>query len=133
VVVRALAEALFAHPAGPTPQQLDVLIEDLDRFISPASKLRRIALLLMLALIHFAPLLLLKRIATFEALPLDQRVGLLERMAVSRVTAFALTLAAYKAILSLLFFEQDDELDALGYRSARRRHAPVVLQGQAAE
>lgn len=123
---------MFAHEHGPRPERLDAVVVELDRFISPASKTLRFGLLAMLGVVRFAPVLLLLRLSTFETLPFAERVRVLERMATSPWVVLALVLAAYKAILSLLYFEQDDELVALGYRHERHRHRRGLLQ-EAAE
>ncbi len=121
-LVRALAEAMFSHALGPTRERLDAFVDEFDSFVSFASRTLRFGLLVMLGVVRFAPLFVLLRFATFETLRLDERVRIIERMAASRFIGLALVLAAYKAIFSLLFFEHDDELAALGYTDERHRH-----------
>jgi hypothetical protein len=121
-LVRALAEAMFAHTFGPSRERLDRFVDEFDAFVSFASRTLRFGLLMMLGVVRFAPLFLLPRFATFETLGLDDRVRVVARMATSRFIGLALVLTAYKAIFSLIFFEHDDELAALGYRSERYRH-----------
>jgi hypothetical protein len=125
-VVRALAEAMFAHALGPTRERLDAFVDEFDSFISFASRMVRFGLMVMLGVVRFAPILVLQRFSTFEALRLDERVRVIERMAASRLIGLALVLAAYKGIFSLLFFEHDDELGALGYKSERHRYKNAV-------
>ncbi|MGA7121776.1 MAG: hypothetical protein WBY94_16840 [Polyangiaceae bacterium] len=121
-LVFALAEAMFAHALGPTRERLDVFVDEFDRFISFASRTLRFGLLAMLAIVRFAPLVVLRRFATFETLDREDRVRVVERMAASRFIGLAVVLTAYKAIFSLIFFEHDEELAALGYSSERRRY-----------
>ncbi len=113
---------MFAHALGPTRERLDVFVEEFDRFISFASRTLRFGLLAMLAIVRFAPLFVLRRLATFETLGRDDRVRVVERMAASRFIGLALVMTAYKAIFSLIFFEHEEELAALGYSGERHRH-----------
>ena len=132
-LVRALAEAMFAHPLGPTHERLDGFVDEFDSFISFASSTLRFGLLVMLGVVRFAPLVVLRRLSTFEGLSLEDRVRVIERMAASRVIGLALVLVAYKAIFSLLFFEHDEELAALGYKNERHRHEGVPRLALAAD
>ncbi|HEY6459035.1 MAG TPA: hypothetical protein VIY73_02760, partial [Polyangiaceae bacterium] len=78
VLVRALAEAMFACDRGPSAARLDAFVEDVDSFVSHASRMLRLGLLLMLEVIRFAPLWLLWRPATFETLKCPDRIRVLE-------------------------------------------------------
>ncbi|HXN34042.1 MAG TPA: hypothetical protein VN894_19380 [Polyangiaceae bacterium] len=124
---------MFGHALGPTRARLDAFVDEFDSFISFASKSLRFGLLLMLVVVRFAPLLVLQRFSTFEALCLDERVRVIERMAGSRFIGLAVVLVAYKAIFSLLFFEHDEELAALGYKSERHRHRDTLRLALAPE
>lgn len=121
VLVRALAEAMFACDRGPSAARLDAFVEDVDSFVSHASRMLRLGLLLMLEVIRFAPLWLLWRPATFETLKCPDRIRVLERMESSRFVPLVLVFAAYKAILCLVYFEHRDELADVGYSSERKR------------
>ena len=59
----------------------------------------------------------------FEGLPRERRVRILERMECSRVAALLVPLVAYKSFLAFIFFEDPDELRAMGYPGdgARKR------------
>jgi branched-subunit amino acid transport protein AzlD len=120
-IVRALAEAMFSDATTTAKSRLDAFVDDVDDFVSHASRMLRFGLLLMLEVIHFTPLVLLWRFATFESLPCPDRVRVLERMESSRIVGFTLVLAAYKAILCLIYFEHPDELAAIGYTAERTR------------
>ena len=121
-LVRVLAEAMFAHDRGPPDGRLDAIALEFDRYVSPASTRMRFAMAWMLWLVRVAPLLTIGRFCRFERLALAERVRVLERMAASPIRVLALVLAAFKAILSLLFFEYDDELCELGYTRERSRY-----------
>lgn len=120
-VVRALAEAMFTDAATSAKSRLDAFVDDVDSYMSHASKTLRFVLLVTLEVLRFAPLILLWRCTTFESLPYSDRVRVLERMETSRIGALTLVLAAYKAILCFIYFEHPDELAAVGYSADRKR------------
>jgi hypothetical protein len=130
-LVRALAEAMFAHEEGPSPARLDELVAEVDAFVSFASRTLRFGLVVMLELVRVAPVLLFYRCATFTRLTRDERARVLERMERSRLVGLTLVFAAFKAILCLLFFEQPEELAATGYSPVRRRHARLGAMASA--
>jgi hypothetical protein len=119
--VRALGEALFAHEAGPTPAQLDALVDAVEAHLAPVSRPQRAMLLLALELVRWLPLLLFVAPRPFEDVGLAGRVRLLERMDRSRAVALLMPLIAFKTLLSLLFFEQPAELAAMGYPGDERK------------
>ena len=122
-LVYSMAEAMFAHENGPKPERLDEFVDELDSFVSFASRTLRMTLMLMLEVVRFAPVLLVYRWATFPTLSREDRVCVLERMEHSRLyIVLTLVFAAYKAIFSLLFFEAPQELTVSGYSSDRQRH-----------
>ena len=121
-LVRVLVETMFTHNHGPLDDRIDAIALEFDHYVSQASAQMRLAVAGMLWLVRVAPLLTLGRFRTFDHLALADRVRVLEQMAVSRVRALALVVAAFKAILSLLFFEYDDELRELGYTRERNRY-----------
>ena len=129
-VVRAFAEALFFHRPPAPPERFDAFVDEVDRFISPASKTLRFGLLLMLDAIRVLPIFFVRRLRTFEALDLETRVRMLERLDRSRFAIFSLLFVAYKTVLSMLFFEHPDELRAIGYpgpeRERYKRALPVA-------
>jgi hypothetical protein len=123
VVLRALGDALFAHDRGPGAAQLDALVDGFEAHLTPVSRTLRFGLLAMLDLIRWLPVLLLVSLQPFEGLPRARRVRILERMECSRVAALLVPLVAYKSFLAFIFFEDPDELRAMGYPGdgARRR------------
>ena len=122
-MLRALGDALFAHERGPTAAQLDALVDGFEAHLTPVSRTLRFGLLAMLDLIRWLPLLLFVSFRPFEAMSRDQRVRLLERMERSRAAALLVPLVAYKSFLAFIFFEDPDELRAMGYPGdgARKR------------
>jgi hypothetical protein len=123
VVLRALAEALFSYEGGPRPAQLNALVDSFEKHLAPVSRTLRFGLVTMLDLLHWMPRLLFSSLRSFEQLPVEQRVRLLERMERSRVALLLVPLVAYKAFLSFMFFEDPDELRSMGYPGdhARKR------------
>jgi hypothetical protein len=122
-VVRGLAETLFSPNGEVEPARLDAFIDEVDAFMSPASKTLRFGLCLMLDVIRLAPLFVIRRWSTFEALSLSDRTRMLEAMDRSRVAELTLIVVAYKTLMSILFFEAESELLAIGYPGPERhRH-----------
>jgi hypothetical protein len=115
VVLAALGDALFAHEGGPAVAQLDALVNGFEAHLTPVSRTLRFGLLAMLDLIRWLPVLLLVSLRPFEDLPREGRVRLLERMERSRAAVLLVPLVAYKSFLAFIFFEDPDELRAMGY------------------
>jgi hypothetical protein len=114
-VVRALGAAMFFHDGGPRPEQLDALVDAVDRHLEPVSPVQRALLLLALDLIRWLPVLLLLAPRLFEDLSVERRLQLLERMDRSRATLLLMPLVAFKTLLCMHFFEDESELRAMGY------------------
>jgi hypothetical protein len=119
-IVRALAEALFSPDGEATPERLDSFVDEVDRFISPASKTLRFGLVLMLNVLSWSPLLF-GRFRFFENLDVEERVKHLERLDRSKVKQLPLIVVAYKTVMSMLFYEDEQELRGLGYPGAERK------------
>jgi hypothetical protein len=119
---RALAEAFFvpANEVEARAARLDAFVDELDAFISPASKTLRFGLVAMLVVLRWSPLLF-GRPSTFEGLDIDARVHHLERLERSRIARLPLLVVAYKTVMTMLFYEDDEELRALGYPGAARQ------------
>ncbi len=119
--VRALAEALFHHADGPTPDQLDRLVVAVEAHLAPVSRPQRAALLLALELIRWLPVLLWVAADTFDSISVPKRLRILERMDRSKAIALLMPLVAFKTLFSMLFFEQPEELRAMGYPGDQRK------------
>ena len=118
-VLRALAEAMFSPDGEVAPERLDAFVDDVDGFISPASKTLRFGLVAMLFAIRWSPLLFL-RLRTFDELSVDERVHHLERLERSRIKQLPLLVVAYKTILTMIFYEDEAEQRAIGYPGDER-------------
>jgi hypothetical protein len=118
---RALGEALFFHAHGPRPEQLDALVERMERHLEPVSRAQRSLILLALDLVRWLPVLLFMAPRPFEDVSVEGRVRLLERMDRSHATLLLMPLIAFKSIMSMHFFEDEDELRAMGYPGDGRK------------
>ena len=119
-VLRALAEALFSPDGEVAPERLDAFVDDVDGFISPASKTLRFGLVALLFAIEWSPVLYL-RWKTFDELSVDERLHHLERLERSRIQQMTLLVVAYKTILTMIFYEDPEEQRALGYPGPERK------------
>jgi hypothetical protein len=133
-VVRALAEVLFSPDGEVDAARLDAFPGEVDRFISPASKTLRFGLRLLLDVLRWAPVFVLRKLAPLEALPRADRTRLVEAMERSRWAKVALTIVAYKTVMTILFYESDEELRQLGYPGAERHRyrRGLPIEGQPA-
>lgn len=119
-VLRALAEAMFSPDGEVAPERLDTFVEDVDGFISPASKTLRFGLIAMLFAIRWSPLLFF-RFKTFEELTVEDRVHHLEALEKSKVKQLPLLVVAYKTVLTMIFYEDEGEQRAIGYPGPERK------------
>jgi hypothetical protein len=119
-IVRALAEALFSPDGEVSKERLDAFVDDVDGFISPASKTLRFGLVLMLHAINLSPVLFF-RFRTFTSLAVEDRVKHLERLEHSKVRQLPLLVVAYKTVLTMIFYEDEEEQRALGYTGPERK------------
>ena len=120
-IVVALAEGFFAHDGPLEPARLARFAVDVDGAISTASKTLRFGLKLMLDVISLSPPFLLGKLSTFGELTLDDRATLLHRLERSKIVPLALVFVAWKTLLTMLFFENDVGLKALGYPGPERK------------
>lgn len=125
-VVRALAEALFSPAGEATPERLDAFVDEVDQFISPASKTLRLGLVLMLGVLRWSPLFF-GRFRLFDDMSVGERIEHLERLDRSKVKQLPLIVVAYKTVMTMLFYETPEELAGLGYPGhARKRYLKVA-------
>ena len=129
-IVRALAEALFSPDGEATPERLDAFVDEVDNFISPASKTLRFGLVMMLYVLRFSPLLFVletRKLRLFDDMTVEERVHHLERLDRSKVRQLPLIVVAYKTVMTMLFYEDEQELRGLGYPGhARKRYLKVA-------
>ncbi|MBS2015896.1 MAG: hypothetical protein JST00_23615 [Deltaproteobacteria bacterium] len=123
-MVRALGEAFFSPEGEASPEQLDAFVDEVDAFISPASKTLRFGMLALLFVLRWSPFFF-GRLRTFDELPVDERVHHLEKLERSKVRQLPLIVVGFKTIMTMLFYETETELAALGYRHERRRYLAI--------
>jgi hypothetical protein len=121
VVLRALAEALFSEDGEVPAATLDAFVIDVDGYVSPASRGLRFGLVAMLTFIRWSPILLFFAGSLFENLPVGRRVELLDRIDRSKIALVSLVLVAFRTIMTMVFYEQPDELKLLGYPGEERK------------
>jgi hypothetical protein len=124
--VRALAEAMFSPEGEATAERLDAFVDEVDAFISPASKTLRFGLVMMLGILRWSPLLF-GRFRLFDDLTVEERVHHLERLDKSSVRQLPLIVVAYKTVMTMLFYEDETELRGLGYPGPARKRYLAVL------
>ncbi len=129
-VVATLAEAYFAEGEPLDPARLSAFTEEVDDAISNASKTLRFGLKVMLDALRFAPIFMLGKPKLFEDLPLGERVRVLVRMERSRVMAWTIIFVAWKTLMAMIFFEDEELLRDMGYPGAERHR---YLLGKARE
>lgn len=129
---------MFSPDGEVTPERLDAFVDEVDRFVSAASKTLRFGLVSMLVALRWSPLLFF-RFNTFDELSRDERLHHLERLERSKVKQLPLLVIAYRTVLTLLFYEDDAEQRALGYPGPERkrwlagRSLPVISRQPANE
>ncbi|MBX3191870.1 MAG: hypothetical protein KF819_33070 [Labilithrix sp.] len=128
VVVRAIAEAMFSEDGEVEAARLDAHVEEVDAFISAASRPLRFGLRVALFVVRLAPILTFFRLATIEKLPLADRVAVLSRLERTRATNLSLAFIGWRTIMTLAFYEDPAELRAIGYTTdERKRHKRHLL------
>jgi hypothetical protein len=134
IVVRAIAEAMFAQDGEVDPARLDAHVGEVDAFVSAASKMIRVGLRIALVVVRLAPLLFFFRARPIERLTIDERVAILGRLERSGVANLSLAFIGWRTVMTLVFYEHPIELARLGYttdeRTRYKRHLPT-LAGQA--
>jgi hypothetical protein len=119
-IARALAEAFFSPEGELDDARLDAFVDDVDRFVSPASKTLRFGLLMMLEIMNVSPLLFF-RFRSFTSMSVEDRIHHLERLEASRIAQLPLLVVSYKTMMTLLFYDDAHELTQIGYSHERTR------------
>ena len=123
MIVRAIAEAMFAQDGEVSGRRLDAHVTDVDAYVSAASKEVRVGLRIALFVVRLAPLLFFFRLAPLERLPIDERVTLLSRLERSRIALLSLAFIGWRTVMTLVFYEDAAELRNIGYAGEERlRH-----------
>lgn len=126
-MIAAIAEALFSRDEKPLePVMLDAFVTNIDGFMSPASKTLRSGLVLMLELLRLLPLVVVGKFSLFDDLPIATRTRMLDAMDRSRFSFFPLIVVAFKTMLTLVYFEDDARLRAIGYPGEERKRYLMV-------
>ena len=118
-MVRAIGEALFSPDGEAPPAKIEAFVDDFDGFISPTSVTLRYGLLAMMFVLKWSPIFFGK-LRTFDELSVDERVHHLERLDQSKVKQFPLIVAAFKTVMTMVYYEDEEELTALGYPGPER-------------
>jgi hypothetical protein len=126
-----LTEAYFAHDGPLDPVMLETLSQEVDGAISTASKTLRFGLVAMLDVIMWSPVFIIGKLSTFEGLSLEDRGRFLTSLERSRLVPLTLIFVAWKTLLTMIFYEQPDELRALGYPGPERTRYLSVLPSEA--
>lgn len=122
---------MFSPAGQATPERLEAFVDEVDAFISPASKTLRFGLLGMLFVLRWSPLFF-GRLRTFDEMTVDERLHHLERLERSKVAQLPLIVVAFKTVMTMLYYEPEEELAALGYPgSARKRYLAMAAPGAA--
>jgi hypothetical protein len=125
-MIRAIAEALFTDEAPLDGAMLDAFVTNIDGFMSPASKTLRAGLMLLLEVLRWLPVVVVGKMSTFDGLPIETRTEMLDRMDRSRFSLFPLIVVAFKTMLTIPYYEDEERLRAIGYPGeARKRHLSV--------
>ncbi len=122
-----LAEAYLADDAPMDPKELEAFCGEVDQAISTASKTLRFGLIAMLDVVQWSPLFILGKPSFFEDLSLHDRARLLERLERSKLVSLTLVFVAWKTLLMLVYFEEPEQLKALGYPGPERKRYLTVL------
>jgi len=126
-MIGAIAEALFSRGGEPLePKMLGEFVTNVDGFMSPASKTLRAGLMLMLELLRWLPVVVVGKLASFEELPIETRTDMLQKMDRSRFSLFPLIVVAFKTLLTVAYYEDDDRLRAIGYPGEERKRYLTV-------
>lgn len=111
---------MFSQDGEVASERLDDFVDEVDAFISPASKSLRFGLVVMLVVIRWSPLFFL-RFKTFDELSVDERVLHLERLERSKVNQLPLLVVAYRTVMTMIFYEDEREQRAVGYPGPERK------------
>ena len=111
---------MFSPDGEVSGARLDAFVDEVDHFISPASKTLRFGLVAMLSVIRWSPLLFF-RFKAFDDMTVDDRVEHLQRLEHSKVRQLPLLVVAYRTIMTMIFYEDEEEQRFLGYPGPERK------------
>ena len=116
-----MAEAMFSQDGEVEPATLDAHLDEVDAFVSSASKFVRSGLRLALFAVRMAPLLFFFRMRPLERLSVDDRVTILARLERSRISSLSLAFIGWRSLMTIVFYESPSELAKLGYAGDERK------------
>lgn len=121
VVLRAVAEAMFSEDGEVEKERLNAHLDDVDAYISSASKPLRAGLRFALFVVRIAPVLLLFRLRMIDKLPRSERVQVLSRLERSPFAYLSLAFVGWRTVMTFVFYEHPVELATLGYSTDERK------------
>jgi hypothetical protein len=120
VVLRAVAEAMFSEDGEVEDARLDAHLDEVDAYVSCASKPLRAGLRFALFVVRIAPLLLFFRLRTIESLSCAERALVLSRLERSPLAYLSLAFIGWRTVMTFVFYEHPTELATLGYATERK-------------
>ena len=121
VVLRAVAEAMFSEDGEVEASRLDAHLEEVDAFISSASKPLRAGLRFALFVVRIAPMLFFMHVRRIESLSVEERVRVLSRLERSPFAHLSLAFIGWRTVMTFVFYEHPVELATLGYATDERK------------
>lgn len=135
-MLRAVAEAMFAGGRAPLAEgQLSELVMRVDRMLGAASPFVRTGMRFAMLVLWFSPLLLGMHLRTLPRLSIAERTDVLRALEHSRFTNLLLVFVGVRAMLTMIFYEDAEELAHMGYsathqtrfdRTRAKRQLPVL-------
>jgi hypothetical protein len=116
-LVRAIAEAMFHDPTQPPipTERLDWLEGDVDDYLSRISGLSRLGLRVALRLFAVSPVLQGEGLILLQSLPVEARIGCLQRLEDSPLMPISMVFFLVKVVLAATYFEHPDALATIGF------------------
>ncbi len=120
IVVRAIAEAMFSEDGEVSDSALDAHVRDVDAYVSAASKPIGWGLRVALFVVSISPLLMFFRRRRLAHLSIPERVTVLSRLERSAFAPLSLAFIGWRAVMTLVFYEDPAELSKIGYTGEER-------------
>ena len=95
---------MFSQDGEVERERLDAHLDEVDSFISSASKPLRFGLRITLFVVRIAPLLFFFRMRMIEKLSVDDRVEILSRLERSRLAGLSLAFIGWRTVMTLVFY-----------------------------
>lgn len=128
---------MFSQDGEVESERLDAHLDEVDAYVSAASRPIRAGLRIALFVVSIAPMLLLFRMRRIDSLSVEERVCVLSRLERSRITNLSLMFIGWRTVMTLVFYENAEELRRLGYsgdeRKVYKRRLPTLAAAAPAE